>query len=168
MNMSEKDYRILGLSPTAPREEVKRAYRELVKRRHPDRMQDRPLDERRKAEETLKEIIGAYNRITKAWIYLERLRNCSEFQNTFSGVRYQSDSFRGFTGRYSPFSPYKWNRRFLAFLTLVLAFILAFMSLPTSKAVLSQWKSMQTDVHGVDGVRPPSVENSPFEDHHGG
>jgi len=60
----EKYYRILDLHTTATEQEVKQAYRELVKVWHPDRfMHDVKLQKR--AEEKLKEINDAYQRIVE-------------------------------------------------------------------------------------------------------
>ncbi len=55
-------YSVLGLSPGASDEEVKRAYRELARKYHPDNYQDNPLADL--AEEKMKEINEAYDAIT--------------------------------------------------------------------------------------------------------
>lgn len=57
------DYRLLGLHPGASSEEVKRAYRELAKRWHPDRYADKSDWERTQAEEKFKDLQNAYRRI---------------------------------------------------------------------------------------------------------
>jgi hypothetical protein len=58
-----QDYRLLGLKPGAPDEAVKRAYRDLAKKWHPDRFaQGSPL-ERARAEEKFKRLQEAYRRI---------------------------------------------------------------------------------------------------------
>lgn len=54
-------YDILGVSPRATDEEVKKAYRKLAKKYHPDRYADSPLAE--EAAEKMKEINGAYDKI---------------------------------------------------------------------------------------------------------
>ena len=55
-------YRILGLPPSAPVDDVKRAYRDLAKVWHPDRFAG---DERlqKKAQDNLKRINEAYDRL---------------------------------------------------------------------------------------------------------
>ena len=55
-------YRLLEVEPGAPLDEVKRAYRELVKVWHPDRFTHDPKLQR-KAQEKLKQINAAYERI---------------------------------------------------------------------------------------------------------
>ncbi|MBN1533798.1 MAG: J domain-containing protein [Spirochaetes bacterium] len=57
--------RVLGVSHDAGKEEIKRAYRELVKRYHPDRLGALGGDEVRRAEEKLKEINRAYDELTR-------------------------------------------------------------------------------------------------------
>lgn len=61
------DYRLLGLRPYASPLEVKRAFRHLVKKWHPDRYQQRSALERHGAEERFKSIASAYRRIVASW-----------------------------------------------------------------------------------------------------
>ena len=56
-------YSVLGVSPNASDEEVKKAYRELARKYHPDNYQNNPLADL--AEEKMKEINEAYETITK-------------------------------------------------------------------------------------------------------
>ena len=56
-------YRILGVSPSASDDEVKKAYRALAKKYHPDNYQDDPV--REIANEKMKEINAAYEEIQK-------------------------------------------------------------------------------------------------------
>ena len=56
-------YIVLGVKPDASDEEIKRAYRELARKYHPDNSQNNPLADL--AEEKMKEINEAYDTITK-------------------------------------------------------------------------------------------------------
>lgn len=56
-------YKVLGVSPTATDEEVKRAYRELVKKYHPDNYANNPLEDL--AVQKMQEINEAYESITQ-------------------------------------------------------------------------------------------------------
>lgn len=56
-------YKVLGLEQGASDEEVKRAYRELARKYHPDNYQNNPLADL--AEEKMKEINEAYDAITR-------------------------------------------------------------------------------------------------------
>lgn len=59
--ISKDPYKILGVSPTASDTEIKSAYKELVKKYHPDQYQDNPLAD--VAEEKMSEINAAYDQI---------------------------------------------------------------------------------------------------------
>lgn len=59
--MTQDPYQVLGISRTASDEEVKKAYRELSRKYHPDSYMDNPLSEL--AEEKFKEVQDAYDKI---------------------------------------------------------------------------------------------------------
>ncbi len=61
--MIDDPYKVLGVSPTASDEEIKAAYRELVKKYHPDKYQDNPLGEL--AQEKLQQVNEAYDQIMR-------------------------------------------------------------------------------------------------------
>ncbi len=61
--MITNPYKILEVSPNATNEEVKKAYRELSRKYHPDSYVDNPLAEL--AEEKFKEVQEAYDQIMK-------------------------------------------------------------------------------------------------------
>ena len=54
-------YQILNIPPTATDEEVKRAYRDLARKYHPDNYHDNPLADL--AQERMKEINEAYETV---------------------------------------------------------------------------------------------------------
>lgn len=56
-------YEVLGIKEGASEDEIKRAYRELVKKYHPDQYQDNPLA--KLAEEKLREVNEAYDYLMK-------------------------------------------------------------------------------------------------------
>ncbi len=57
-------YKVLGVSPNATDEEIKKAYRNLARKYHPDNYAGTPMAEL--AEEKMKEINEAYESLTKA------------------------------------------------------------------------------------------------------
>jgi curved DNA-binding protein CbpA len=56
-------YEVLGVSRSASDDEIKKAYRDLARKYHPDNYQDNPLADL--AQEKMKEINEAYDAITK-------------------------------------------------------------------------------------------------------
>ena len=56
-------YKVLGVSPSASDDEVKKAYREMAKKYHPDQYANTPLAEL--AGEKMKEVNEAYDTIVK-------------------------------------------------------------------------------------------------------
>ena len=82
-------YQILGVPETASDEEVKRAYRELARKYHPDNYHDNPLADL--AQEKMKDINAAYEQITK-------MR---------SGAKSGGHSSAGTSGSYSGYGGYQ-------------------------------------------------------------
>lgn len=80
--MSNNPYKILGVSPEADDEEIKKAYRELARKYHPDRYSDSDLADL--AGEKMKEINAAYEEIL-------RLR---EGGTAYGGGTYGADASR--------------------------------------------------------------------------
>ncbi len=77
--MSEKDpYQVLGVSPNASDEEIKKAYRKLVRKYHPDKYQDSDLKDL--ASDKMKEVNAAYEEIEKM-----RAAGQTGGQNTYNG-----------------------------------------------------------------------------------
>lgn len=62
----ESAYKVLGISPSATDDEVKKAYRRLALKHHPDRVATLGDDVRKAAEKKFKEINDAKDRIYKA------------------------------------------------------------------------------------------------------
>src|SRR5471030_1190835 len=56
-------YEVLGIKPSASQDEIKSAYRKLIKQYHPDKFGDNPL--KNLAEEKMIEINRAYEALTK-------------------------------------------------------------------------------------------------------
>lgn len=73
-------YSILGVSQNASDDEIKRAYRELARKYHPDNYQNNPLADL--AEEKMKEVNEAYDTITK-------MRSGSGYESASSSGGYQ-------------------------------------------------------------------------------
>lgn len=61
--MTKSPYEVLGVSPTASDDEIKKAYRDLTRKYHPDANVDNPLADL--AEEKFKEVQEAYDMIMK-------------------------------------------------------------------------------------------------------
>jgi len=79
-------YEVLGIKEGASEEEIKRAYREQVKKYHPDQYQDNPLSQL--AEEKLREVNEAYE-------YLSGKGQSAKTSNGWSGRSSYTDSQSG-------------------------------------------------------------------------
>jgi len=77
-------YQILGVSENASDDEVKKAYRELARKYHPDNYHDNPLADL--AQEKMKEINAAYEEINKR-------RSGSAPRNGYGGYNSSSGSY---------------------------------------------------------------------------
>ena len=85
-------YVTLGVARTASDEEVKKAYRELARKYHPDNYANNPLADL--AQEKMKEINEAYDAIEK-----ERASGSSGVQyQTYSGPNYSGTAGPGYSG----------------------------------------------------------------------
>jgi DnaJ like chaperone protein len=62
---SESAYKILGIEPSATEEEIKKAYRSLAVKYHPDKVSYLGEDFRKSAEEKFRKINEAYEQIKK-------------------------------------------------------------------------------------------------------
>lgn len=87
--MAKDPYKVLGIDRNASDEEVKKAYRELARKYHPDNYANTPLSEL--ADEKMKEINEAYETIQK-------------MRKSSSGSSYYGDTDGGGSGYSSNFS----------------------------------------------------------------
>lgn len=60
-----KYYKVLGVNSGATKEEIKKAYRELVKQHHPDKFTNASESEKAYHESRIKEINEAYDKLSK-------------------------------------------------------------------------------------------------------
>lgn len=88
-------YSVLGVSPTATDEEIKKTYRELARKYHPDSYQGSPLADL--ASEKMKEINEAYDTIQKQ----RAAGDSGSYQN---GSSYDGGSYSSSNGRQSSFA----------------------------------------------------------------
>lgn len=90
-------YKVLGISEDADTETIKKAYRDLVKKYHPDRYVNNPLSDL--ASEKLKEINAAYDMLTKNPTQSNSYSNSSSSSynnsNSYSNSSYYTPSYQG-------------------------------------------------------------------------
>ena len=86
-------YQVLGVSPSATDDEIKDAYRALVKKYHPDKFADSDLAEL--ANEKMKEINSAYDEIQK-------IRSGASQSRSGYGSSGNSGRYGGYGGGFNP------------------------------------------------------------------
>ncbi|NCU26028.1 J domain-containing protein [Candidatus Nomurabacteria bacterium] len=103
--MAKNPYEILGVAPTATDDEIKKAYRTLVKKYHPDKYQDNPLEDL--AKEKMQEINKAYETVQA-----ERSNGNSQQSNSRGpgyGTAYDRNTYYGY-GNNTNRGPYYSNQ----------------------------------------------------------
>ena len=89
-------YSVLGVSPSASDDEVKKAYRELARKYHPDNYHDNPLADL--ASEKMKEINEAYDSITRSRESGGGAQSQGAYQNAYQGAYQSRARQQGYTG----------------------------------------------------------------------
>lgn len=94
-------YRILGVSRDATEEEIKKAYRTLSKKYHPDANVNNPNKDA--YTEKFKEIQQAYDYIMDERKHGPRTNSYQNYNSQYSQTRYQDDFYRNFGFNFNDF-----------------------------------------------------------------
>ena len=94
-------YKILEINKTATEEEIKKAYRKLAMKYHPDKFANSSEEEKKKAEEKFKEIQEAYETLSD-----KKKKEIYDYQNSDEYKNYNSfNGFKNFSSSNSSFDP---------------------------------------------------------------
>ena len=99
-------YKVLGVSPTASEDEIKKAYRKLSRMYHPDSNMDKSEREKQIAEEKFKEVQTAYETIIDGKVDPRVYRRSASSGSSSSSSR-AGRSYQGYTasgGTYNGFN----------------------------------------------------------------
>ena len=83
-------YEVLNIPSTATDDEVKKAYRELARKYHPDNYHDNPLADL--AQEKMKDINAAYDAIQKQRSGRAASASGGSYQQSYGGYQYQQQA----------------------------------------------------------------------------
>ena len=89
--MANDPYKVLGVSPTASDDEIKKAYRDLARKYHPDKYRDTDLADI--ASEKMKEVNAAYEEIKK----MREASSSGSSSSSGRGYSYGGGSYAGGT-----------------------------------------------------------------------
>ncbi len=96
--MIDDPYKVLGVSPNASQDEIKKAYRQMAKKYHPDLHPDDPH-----ANERMNEINEAYDMLTNPEKYAAKRAQQQQYQSgRQSGYYGQSSQQRGYNSNQGP------------------------------------------------------------------
>lgn len=110
-------YKILGVNITADKAEIKKRYRELAKKYHPDKLVNASQEEKIKAEKIFREINNAYTILSdeeKRKKYDETLTNSStkEFNNSKKTTKTRHEDENNYKDIYEQFNKANINDMF--------------------------------------------------------
>ena len=97
-------YEVLCVSRTASDAEIKSAYRELVKKYHPDNYADNPLADL--ASEKMKEINEAYDTVTKARAGQSQTQSSGGYQSAYQNSYQSYNAYSGNSSNYAQVRSY--------------------------------------------------------------
>ena len=86
-------YEVLGVKPGASEDEIKRAYRDLARKYHPDNYQNNPLADL--AEEKMKEINEAYDALSKKGTGGYQSQGSYQSQSSYQSQQQQGYGYAG-------------------------------------------------------------------------